>query len=155
MVLVRAATDRRWSVTRMDQSPRFGTHVIRGLTDKFNHHRVKVYHLHVFRDSRSVFCAQPLPPHWSPHTQRERGAIQIPRIRQRLNGRIHTRGWHGSEFSNLSRPTPTKINLFPSQSHEKTGGKSRPVPLPEEWLPFPPTPMSFFFFFCAEICQLQ
>ncbi len=23
-------------------------HVIRGLTDKFNHHRVKVYHLHTF-----------------------------------------------------------------------------------------------------------
>ncbi len=51
------------------------------------------------------------------------------------------------EFSNLSRPTPTKINLFPSQSHEKTGGKSRPVPLPEEWLPFPPTPVLLFFFF--------
>ncbi len=59
----------------------------------------------------------------------------------------HTRGWHGSEFSNLSRPTPTKIDLFPSQSHEKTGGKSRPVPLPEEWLPFPPTPVLLFFFF--------
>ncbi len=28
--------------------PRFGTHVIRGLTVKFNHNRVKVYHLHVF-----------------------------------------------------------------------------------------------------------
>ncbi len=25
-----------------DQSPRLGTHVIQGLTDKFNHHRVKV-----------------------------------------------------------------------------------------------------------------
>ncbi len=53
------------------------------------------------------------------------------------------RGWHGSEFSNLSRPTPTKINLFPSQSHEKTGGKSRPVPLPEEWLPLPCCIFSF------------
>ncbi len=57
------------------------------------------------------------------------------------------RGWHGSGFSNLSRPTPTEKNLVPSQSHGKTGGKSRPVPLPEEWLPFPPTP-SHFFFFC-------
>ncbi len=59
----------------MDQSPRFSTHVIRGLTDKFNHHRVKVYHLHVFWDSRSVFCA----PHILARVQRERerGAIQI------------------------------------------------------------------------------
>ncbi len=52
----------------MDQSPRFSTHVIRGLTDKFNHHRVKVYHLHVFWDSRSVFCA----PHILARVQRER-----------------------------------------------------------------------------------
>ncbi len=36
----------------------------------------------------------------------------------------------------------TNFNLFPSQSHEKTGGN--PVPLPEEWLPFPPTPVLFF-----------
>ncbi len=36
-----------------------------------------------------------------------------------------------------SRPNPTK----------KTGGKSRPVPLPEEWFPFPPTPVLLFFFF--------
>ncbi len=77
-----------------------------------------------------------------------------------LNFGVHmlrTRGWHGSEFSNLSRPTPTKINLFPSQSHEKTGGKSRPVPLPEEWLPFHSLllPFCVFFFFFAEICQLQ
>ncbi len=70
---------------RTDQSPRFGTHVIRGLTDKFNHHRVKVYHLHEFRDLRSVFCALPLP-----HTlkrahaerERERGTIQIPLFRR-------------------------------------------------------------------------
>ncbi len=43
---------------------------------------------------------------------------------------VQTRGWHGSEFSNLSRPTPTKMYLFPSQSHEKTGGKipSRSTP---------------------------
>ncbi len=61
-----------------DQSPRFGMHVVHGLTDKVNHRRVKVYYLYVFRDSRSVFCAQPLP-----HTEarareseRERGSIQ-------------------------------------------------------------------------------
>ncbi len=55
-----------------DQSPRFGTHVIRGLTDKFNHHRVKdVYHLNMFRDRRSVFCAQPLP-HTLKRARRER-----------------------------------------------------------------------------------
>ncbi len=58
---------------------------------------------------------------------------------------LWARGWHGSGFSNLSRPTPTKKNLVPSQSHKKTGGKSRPVPIPEEWLPFPPTPVFFFF----------
>ncbi len=44
----RGAMDRRWSVLRTDQSPQFGTHVISGLTDTFIHHRVKVYHLHVF-----------------------------------------------------------------------------------------------------------
>jgi len=32
----------------MNQAPRFGMHVIRGLTAKFNHHNVKVYHLNVF-----------------------------------------------------------------------------------------------------------
>ncbi len=51
---------------RTDQSPRFGTHVIRGLTDKFN--RVKVYHLHALR-----FCAQPLPRTLKrAHAERER-----------------------------------------------------------------------------------
>ncbi len=53
---------------RTDQSARFGSHVIRGLTEKFNHQRVKVYHLHVFQDSRYIFYTQP---------QRERGVIQI------------------------------------------------------------------------------
>ncbi len=46
---------------RTDQSPLFGTHVIRGLTDKFNHHGMNCIILHVFQDSRSVFCALPLP----------------------------------------------------------------------------------------------
>ncbi len=54
--------------------------------------------------------------------------------------------WHGSEFSNLSHPTPTKMYLFPTQSHEKIGGKSHRVHSPEEWLPFPPTPVLLFFF---------
>ncbi len=45
-VRCRGATDWRWSVIRTDQSPRFCTHVIRRLTDNFNHHRVKVYNLH-------------------------------------------------------------------------------------------------------------
>ncbi len=61
-----------------------------------------------------------------------------------LKSCLPSRGWHRSGFSNLSRPTPTEKNLVPSQSHEKTGGKSCPVPLPEEWLPFPPTPVFFF-----------
>ncbi len=34
-----------------------------------------------------------------------------------------------------SRPNPTKKL------------EENPVPLPEEWLPFPPTPVLFFFFF--------
>ncbi len=63
--------DRRRSVIHRDQSPLFGTHVIHGLTDKFNHHRVKVYNLHLFRDSRSVFCTQPLP-HTLKHAHAER-----------------------------------------------------------------------------------
>ncbi len=45
---IRGATDRRWSVIRTVQSPRFGTRVICELTVKFNHHIVKVYQLHVF-----------------------------------------------------------------------------------------------------------
>ncbi len=40
-----------------------------------------------------------------------------------------------------SRPNPTKKL------------EENPVPLPEEWLPFPPTPVLLFFF--AENCQLQ
>ncbi len=75
----------------MDQSPRFGTHVIHGLTDKFNHLRVKVYHLHVFWDSRSRFLCSAAAAHTEARAcrERERGAIQIPRFRQHLNGRIH------------------------------------------------------------------
>ncbi len=76
-----------------DQSPRFGTHVIHGLTDKFNYQRVKVYHLHVFRDSHYVFCAQPLP-HTLKHTrrerERERGVIQTPPQRMDTHAHTHT-----------------------------------------------------------------
>ncbi len=62
----------------IDQSPWLSTHVIRGLTDKFNHHRVKVYHLHVFRDSRSAAA-----PHTEAHACREseKGTIQKPHFR--------------------------------------------------------------------------
>ncbi len=43
-----------------------------------------------------------------------------------------------------SRPNPTKKL------------EENPVPLPEEWLPFPPTPVLFFsFFFFCDNCQLQ
>ncbi len=65
----RGATDHRWSVIRTDQSPRFGTHVIRGLTDKFNHHRVKVYHLHALRFLRSAAAAH---TEARTHAERER-----------------------------------------------------------------------------------
>ncbi len=64
----RGATDRRWSVIRTDQSPRFGTHVIRGLTDKFNHHRVKVYHLHVLRFHTLKRAHAEARTRWSAHT---------------------------------------------------------------------------------------
>ncbi len=37
------------------------------------------------------------------------------------------------------------FNLFPSQSHEKL--EEIPFHSPEEWLPFPPTPVLFFFLF--------
>ncbi len=66
----------------------------------------------------------------------------------------HTRGWHGSEFSNLSHPTPTKMYLFPSQSHDKTGRKSRPVHSRKNDSHSLPLPCCCFFFF-TEICQLQ
>ncbi len=73
-----------------DQTPRFGTHVICGLTVKFNHHRVKVYYLHVFclaslpiqtilNDSSKretyalIFTAAAHTRSRSEHTQRERG----------------------------------------------------------------------------------
>ncbi len=42
-----------------------------------------------------------------------------------------------------SRPNPTKKL------------EENPVPLAEEWLPFPPTPVLLFFFFFADNCQLQ
>ncbi len=65
---------------------------------------------------------------------------------------IQIRGWHRSGFLNIPSHSHKK-NLVPSQSHEKNGGKSRPVLLPEEWLPFPHAPVLLFFL--AEICQLQ
>ncbi len=85
---------------RKDQSPRFGTHVIHRLTVKFNHHRVKVYHLHVFClakvESRLVhrFLCSAAVAHTEACTDKreresERGTIQIRRFRQRLNGRIY------------------------------------------------------------------
>ncbi len=83
---------------RTDQSPRLGTHVIRGLTDKFNHHRVKVYHLHTFRGSRSVFCAQPLP-HTLKRAHTERESEREARFRYRVShnastdGCIHTQSY--------------------------------------------------------------
>ncbi len=58
---------------------------------------------------------------------------------------VQSRGWHGSEFSNLSRPTPTKINLFPSQSHKKLG--ENPVPsTPGRMTPIPSHSRVGFFF---------
>ncbi len=33
--------------------------------------------------------------------------------------------------------------------------EENPVPLLEEWLPFPPTPVLLFFVFFADNCQLQ
>ncbi len=51
---------------RKDQSPRFGTHVIHGLTDKFNHHRVKCIICTCFGTR-----TQPLPHTLSARVQRE------------------------------------------------------------------------------------
>ncbi len=48
----------------------------------------------------------------------------------------------------------TNFNLFPSQSHEKTGGKSRSTP--GRMTPIPShSRVGFFFFFFADNCQLQ
>ncbi len=41
------------------------------------------------------------------------------------------------------------------QNASQTLISSRPVPLPEEWLPFPPTPVLFFCFCFFDNCQLQ
>ncbi len=84
----RGATDRRWSVIRTDQSPRFGTHVIRGLTDKFNHHRVKVYHLHVLRFLRSAAAA-----HAEARTCRERAWEREAWFRYRVSDNASTDGY--------------------------------------------------------------
>ncbi len=87
-VVIRGATDRRWSVIRTDQSPRFGTHVIRGLTDKFNHHRVKVYHLHALRFLRSATAA-----HAEARTRRERAWEREAWFRYRVSDNASTDGW--------------------------------------------------------------
>ncbi len=84
----RGATDRRWSVIRTDQSPRFGTHVIRGLTDKFNHHRVKVYHLHVLRFLRSAAAA-----HTEARTRWEREWEREAWFRYRVSDNASTDGY--------------------------------------------------------------
>ncbi len=59
-----------------DQSPWFGTHVIRRLTVKFNHHRVKAYHFHPFCiakvESRLAHRFLHLLSHTLKRTQRER-----------------------------------------------------------------------------------
>ncbi len=74
-----------------DQTPQFSTHVIRWLTVKFNHHRVKVYYLHMFclanlpiqtivnhsskrEYARCFFTAATPPRSRSEQTQREREA---------------------------------------------------------------------------------
>ncbi len=88
MVSARGATDRRWSVIRTDQSPRFGTHVIRGLTDKFNHHRVKVYLLHVLRFLRSAAAA-----HTEARTRREREWEREVWFRYRVSDNASTDGY--------------------------------------------------------------
>ncbi len=78
---------------RTDQSPRFGTHVIHGLIDTFNYHRMKVYHLHAFRDSRSVFCALPLPHTLKrAHAERERrdSDTAFQTTPQRMDTHTHT-----------------------------------------------------------------
>ncbi len=73
----------------MDQTPRFGTHVIRGLTDKFYHHSVKVYNLHVFRDSAAA-------AHTEARTQRERererrdSDTMFQTMPQRMDTHTHT-----------------------------------------------------------------
>ncbi len=96
-------------------------------------------------NSCSAFNPSKVHTHSSEHTHREHTQqrthtpTHTPRTehtQQRTNTHssehthththTHIRGWHGSEFSNLSRPTPTKNNLFLSQSHEKTG--ENPVP---------------------------
>ncbi len=85
---IRGATDRRWSVIRTDQSPRFGTHVIRGLTDKFNHHRVKVYHLHALSFLRSAAAA-----HAEARTRRERAWEREAWFRYRVSDNASTDGY--------------------------------------------------------------
>ncbi len=110
----------RWSVIRTDQTPRFGTHVIRGLTVKFNHHRVKVYNLHVFclanlpiqtilnhsyKRERALFFFYRCRTHPKrPHAERERGAIHTDwfLFHFSLNGHIHTKLCLNTHFGKYS-----------------------------------------------------
>ncbi len=75
-------TDRSWSMICTDQAPRFGMHVMRGLIAKFNHNRLKVYHLYLFtqasnfkpfqckkRQKGTLFVTRALFS--QPHTHRE------------------------------------------------------------------------------------
>ncbi len=64
---------------RTDQTPRFGTHVIHGLTVKLNHHRVKLYHLQVFvlpvfplKQKRKCCFYHCFTPEVRTHTERDR-----------------------------------------------------------------------------------
>ncbi len=99
MFVSRGATDRRWSVIRTDQSPRFGTHVIRGLTDKFNHHRVKVYHLQVLRFLRSAAAA-----HTEARTRRERAWEREAWFRYRVSDNASTDGYKHTHKVMLKYP---------------------------------------------------
>ncbi len=67
---------------------------------------------------------------------------------------MQSRGWHGSEFSNLSRPTPTNFNLFRPNPTKKLGENPVPFHTRKNDSHSLPLPCRFFFFF-AEICQLQ
>ncbi len=109
MLIFSEATDRRWSVICTDQIPRFGTHAIRGLTVKFNHHRVKVILCSCF-----VLPIYPFKPFYT--IQAEENVCTVF-----FTAAVHTR----SEHTQRERERETRFRL--RDSH-------RFIPLTSVWM---------------------
>ncbi len=126
---------------RTDQTPRFGTHVIHGLTVKLNHHRVKLYHLQAFYlasfpiQAKEKMLFLPLPHTPEVRTHRERytqsyvlipvlASILINTVGLVIGGSLDEQ-FHAivnlvwTFFSNQNKKTLSKLSV---NCHWPTGG---------------------------------